>query len=142
MHFMIGISNDTNNVLFTFIKTVQSVMFHQWDIDFKLKHFSVLPVQLILWSEKKQMRRDWYPVSTITTLLSSFFTVLSLLLKTVLYEYKLREKIHNFIFLKKGEEKRKTSAEYAVTPEYTFVYLGVRVIKAGQSPQSCARSLL
>lgn len=37
----------------------------------------------------------------------------------MLYEYKLREKIHN---LKKKEAK--TSVESAVTPEYTYVYLG------------------
>lgn len=39
-------------------------------------------------------------------------------LKTMLYEYKLREKIHN---LKKRSE---TSFESAVTPEYTYMYLG------------------
>lgn len=78
-------------------------------------------------------------MSTITTLLSSFSLLFLRCLKTMLYEYKLREKIHN---LKKKESK--TSVESAVTPEYTYVYLGRRVVvKAGQSPlTSCTRPLL
>ncbi len=45
----------------------------------------------------------------------------------MLYEYKLREKIHNL------KKRSKTSVESAVTPEYTRVYLGSKSSSQGRS---------